>query len=603
MSFIEEQLIEEEVARTAIRGTIVRRIWKYIRPYWKSCLITIISTILSTLCDLLGPKLIQVGMDQFLMKIGDPVVAIRGILIISAIYLANLLLSWGLTVTQIRHQVRMGWNALNDIQTDVFRHIQALSLNYFDKTHQGRIISRVDYDIEALDEVIVWGLTALLNSSLTLIGALIFMLRYDWRLSLAVSLVLPPLIYATYLYQKHGLEAYRQIRLKSSRITSVLAENVSGISVVQAMVREERNLRHFSQVNDEYAEKAVYGATLFHTYMPFIGVMSAVGSTIILSYGGYLASRGEITVGEIAAFLLYLGMFFGPIQTMGELYNSALGASASAERIFALLDTLPQVRDRKGSHPLPLISGDVSFEHIHFRYDTTPMDQWILDDINFSAKQGQTIALVGATGSGKTSIINLLTRFYEPQEGRILIDGHDLSQTTLFSLRNQIGIVTQENFLFTGTVLENLTFARPSASRDEVEASAKALGTHEMILGFEKGYDTEVGERGANFSAGQRQLLCFTRAMVAQPRILILDEATSAVDPQTEALIQHALEVLMANRTGFVIAHRLSTVRHASLIMVLKSGKIIESGTHAELLQLGGEYAALHREFTRNSNT
>lgn len=602
MSFIEEQLIEEEVARTAIRGTIIRRIWKYIRPYWKSCLITAICTVLSTICELLWPKLIQIGIDRYLIKIKTPETAIRGILIVSAIYLANLLLNWALSIAQIRNSVRMGWNTLNDIRTDVFHHIQILSLNYFDKTHQGRIISRADNDIEALDEVVVWGLTALLSSTLTLFGALFFMLRYDWRLTLVVSLVLPPLAYATHLYHKYGLEAYRQIRLKSSRITSFLAENVSGVFVVQAMVREEHNLSHFRKVNDEYAEKAVYGAKLFHTYMPFIGIMSTVGSAIIIAYGGYLVSRGEITVGEVAAFLLYLGMFFGPVQTMGELYNSALGAAASAERIFALLDTVPQVHDRKEATALPTIAGDVRFENIHFRYDTTPPDQWILDDINFSAKQGQVIALVGATGSGKTSIINLLTRFYEPQEGRILIDGHELSQTTLFSLRSQIGMVTQENFLFTGTILENLTFARPSATREQVEAAAKALGTHEMILGFEKGYDTEVGERGANFSAGQRQLLCFTRAMVAEPRILILDEATSAVDPQTEALIQHALEVLMGNRTSFVIAHRLSTVRHADIILVLKKGKIIEHGSHAELIQLNGEYAALHHEFTRTTN-
>lgn len=598
-STIDDQRIEEELARSAIRGSIIVRLWRYIYPYRRTFFITVACAIASTLSGLLGPKLIQVGIDRYLTHISNVDDALRGILMISGIYLANLLFGWFLSVTQIRASFRMGWKSLNDLRTAVFHHIQKLSLNYFDKTHQGRIISRADYDIDVLDELLVWGFTTLLSSILTLIGALIFMLRYDVRLCLAVCLVLPPLFLASRIYHKHGLEAHRQIRIKSSRITSTLAENISGMSVVQAMVREEHNLQHFDTINDEYAEKSLYGARLFHTYMPFISFMSALGSMIILGYGGMLTLRGEITVGELTAFLLYLGMFFGPIQTMGDLYNSSLSAAASAERIFSLLDTQPKVHDLPQAKALPLIQGHIRYENIYFRYDTTPENTWILDDISFEAKPGQTVAFVGATGSGKTTIINLLTRFYEPQKGRIYIDDMDLATTTLLSLRQQIGIVTQENFLFTGTILENLTFGKPDATREEVEAAAKTLGTHEMILSLEKGYDTEVRERGGNLSAGQRQLMCFTRAMVAQPRLLILDEATSAVDPQTEELIQHALEVLFTKRTSFVIAHRLSTVRHADLILVMRKGRIIERGSHEELLAMKGEYASLHSEFTR----
>ena len=307
----------------------------------------------------------------------------------------------------------------------------------------------------------------------------------------------------------------------------------------------------------------------------------------------------EITVGELAAFALYIGMFFGPIQTMGDLYNAILSTAASAERIFQLLDTPPQVRNRAGAVSLPVIRGHVMFEDVWFRYDTTPPETWVLKGIHLDARPGQTIALVGHTGSGKTSIISLIARFYEPQRGRVTIDGIDLQEATVESLHEQIGIVTQENFLFTGTVMENLKFGKPGATDEEAMAAAKTLGTHDIILRFADGYQTKVSERGGNFSAGERQLLTFTRAMVAQSRILILDEATSAVDVQTERLIQHALEELFARRTCFVVAHRLSTVRHAHQIVVLDHGEIVERGTHDELLARSGHYAKLHAEFVR----
>jgi len=576
------------------------RLMGYLRPYKRAFALNLLFTLLATLSQLLGPKFIQIGIDRYLTSGTAAQVAMQGILIISAIYLGNLLLGWFLSVVQVKTAIAIGQGAIEDIRLSVFEHIQKLSLNYFDKTHQGRIISRADNDIEALDRIMTWGANQMLASVLTLLGVLTLMLQYDWRLCLAVSVVIPPLAVATRLFHKHGMKAYRELRAQSSRISGAMAENIAGVRVAQAFAREEENLARFQNLQGVYFDRFLIAVRIFHTYMPFVGLVSGLGMAIILGYGGTLTMQGEVTVGELAAFILYLGMFFGPIQTMGDLYNAVLSTAASAERIFQLLDTEPQIKDRPNATALPAVRGHIIFDGVYFRYDTTPADKWILKDIGFEAKPGETVALVGATGSGKTSIISLLARFYEPQQGRIMMDGIDIQTATVESLHKQIGIVTQDNFLFTGTVMENIKFGRSDAAEDEVLEASRTLGAHEIILRFEKGYETQVAERGSNFSAGERQLICFVRAMVARPRILILDEATSAVDPHTEAVIQHALEKLFERRTSFVIAHRLSTVRHAHRILVMQNGEIVERGTHDELLARGGHYAKLYEEFVRH---
>jgi ATP-binding cassette subfamily B protein len=591
--------LEEAFAQKPMSRATFVRLTGYLRPYRRVLALNLVLTLCATASQLLGPKFIQIGIDRYLTNFSAASVATRGILIISVLYLANLLVGWLLSVAQVKSAIRVGQGAMNDLRLAVFEHIQRLSLNYFDRTHQGRIIARADTDIDSLDRIMTWGANQMLASALTLVGVIVVMLQYDWRLCLAVSVVLPPLAVASRLFHTYGLRAYRKVRAQTSQLTAAMAENISGVRVVQAFSREEENLLRFQALHETHNEYALAAARVFHTYMPFLGLMSGIGTVIILGYGGVLVMQGAISVGELAAFVLYLGMFFGPIQTMGDLYNAVLSTAASAERIFQLLDTEPQVRNRLGAQPLPSIRGHVVFENIWFRYDTTPAETWVLKEISFDAKPGETVALVGHTASGKTSIVSLLARFYEPQRGRIFVDGIDLADTTIESLHEQIGIVTQENFLFTGTVMENLKFGRPGTSDDEVITAAKTLGTHEIILRLGDGYQTKVGERGGNFSAGERQLLTFTRAMVAQPRILILDEATSAVDAQTERTIQHALEELFARRTCFVVAHRLSTVRHAHRILVLRAGGIIEQGTHDELLSRGGHYARLHEEFVR----
>jgi ABC-type multidrug transport system fused ATPase/permease subunit len=601
MSANDDFLLEETLDQKAMSGAMMLRLFALTRPYRALLVLNLIGTTLAVTSQLLGPYLIRYGIDHYLSHITSQPEAMRGIMVVSGIYLANLLLGWALTVAQVRSAIGVGWGMMNDLRLQVFEHIQHLSLSYFDKTHQGRIINRADADIDAMEQVLSWGANQLLASSLTLIGVFFVLIHFDWRLCLTVSLVLPPLAVATYLFQKYIMQAHRQVRRQSSRLTANLAENISGVRVVQAMGREDQNLGKFQELSMVYIDRAYDVAKIFHTYMPTLGLVSGIGIAIVLGYGGTLVLRQEVTLGDLTAFILYVGMFFGPIQTMGDLYNNVLSAGACAERIFQLLDTQPQVVDRAKATPLPMIEGRVAFEHVSFRYETTPEDRWVLDDVNFEVEPGQTVALVGHTGSGKTSIISLLARFYEPQRGRILVDGHDIALSTVESLHRQLGIVTQENFLFTGTVLDNLRFGRPEATEEEIYAAARTASTDEMIRQMKDGYATRVAERGGNFSAGTRQLLCITRALIARPRILILDEATSAVDSKSEALIQSALDMLLQGRTTFVIAHRLSTVRKASLILVLQQGRIVERGTHESLTASGGVYAGLHAEFSRHA--
>src|SRR3989475_11258989 len=377
------------------RATFLRLL-RYVRPYRRLFQFNLLLTLLATLSQLLGPKFIQVGIDRYLTNFVSAQAAFRGILVVSAIYFANLLLGWFLSVAQVKSAIAIGQGAMNDMRLAVFEHIQRLSLNYFDKTHQGRIISRADSDIDSLDRVLTWGANQLLASALTLLGVVVLMLQYDGRLCLAVSVVIPPLGVATGLFHKYGMKAYRELRAQSSRITGAMAENIAGVRVAHAFAGEEENLVRFQQLQGVYFDRFLVLARIFHTYMPFIGLVSGLGTAIVLGYGGSLALQREITVGELAAFILYLGMFFGPIQTMGDLYNAVLSAAASAERIFQLLDTEPQIKDRPDAMELAPVRGHIIFNHVCLRYDTTPPDTWILKDICFEAKPGETVALVGA---------------------------------------------------------------------------------------------------------------------------------------------------------------------------------------------------------------
>ena len=516
-----------------------------------------------------------------------------------AVLAGNAFVVWLLEYFRAIELVKLGQEVLNDVRMTIFRHLQELSLSYYDRTKQGWIISRATSDLGVLEEIITWTIPQLAWVTCLIIGGTVLMLALSRTLFLVLLGTVPLMALVTFLFHGHIAEAWRDVRTQVSRICANLAENIAGVRVVQAFTRERWNLREFDRLNRQYYDARVRAAIIHSLYFPSIGLVIAGATAAVIVTAGWEARASgvePVKIENLVVAVVMLGVFFDPIRQLSMMYGNALGAMASAERIFGLLDTLPDVRDREDARELPPIQGHVRFEDVTFAYKP---GEPVLKRIHIDALPGETVALVGATGAGKSSIINLLCRFYEPQEGRITVDGYDLREVTAHSLRSQMGIVNQEAFLFSGTVMDNIKFACPEATDEEVHEAARAIGAHDILAGLRDGYQTQVQERGEALSGGERQLVCFTRAMVADPRILVLDEATSSVDTTTELKIQEALERLVSKRTSFVVAHRLSTVRNAHQVLVVKDGRIIERGTHASLLAAGGEYARMYREFLR----
>lgn len=482
----------------------------------------------------------------------------------------------------------------------IFLHLQRLSMSYYDKTKLGRIISRCTSDVGAMREINVWGIFKIVGNSMMIIvaGAMLFIT--DWRLFLSVAWLGPVLFFVNRVYLTKSARMWQNVREGFTRVSTNLAENITGVRVVTAFDRQAPNLGVFNQLQIQNTANNMTAAKVNGVYQPSLEFIKFVGRVIILGFGAYLVVTGHIAagVGAVVAAFLYWDWFMNPIIDLGNFYNQLMVAMTGAERVYNLLDTKPDVEDQPDAKPLPRVSGAVQFEDVVFGYNP---ERPVLHGISFEAKPGQTVALVGATGSGKSSIISLIARFYQPQSGRVLVDGIDIRFVTGESLHRQMGLVLQQNYLFTGTVLENIRYAKPDATEADVIASAERLGTHDAILSLAKGYHSEVGERGASMSLGQRQLICFTRAFLADPRIFMLDEATSAVDTGTELLIQNSLEKLLEGRTTFIVAHRLSTIMKADLILVIDAGKIIERGTHRELVDAGGKYAHLYEQFVTHS--
>jgi ATP-binding cassette, subfamily B, bacterial len=500
-------------------------------------------------------------------------------------------------VTSSAQTYYTGWTGeriLADLRNTLFRHLQRLSLGYYERNRAGVIISRITNDVVALDQLVTDGVTTLFQNTLILLGSAAILFYFDWRLALATLTVLPALTIATAIFRSRSSRAYNAVRERLGLVTATLAEDIGGMRVVQAFTREEANQRRFREVNQHYRAANQRTVVLSGFYFPFVDLLSAIATAIVLGYGGYLVFGGEVTIGTLFAFILYLSNFFDPVQQLSQLYNTFLAAVAALDKIMDVTDEEPEVLDRPGARDLAQIDGHVRFEDVRFAYGRGAE---VLHGIDLDVPAGTTVALVGHTGAGKSTIAKLLARFYDPVEGRITVDGVDLRDVTQASLRRQLGVVPQEGFLFAGTVHDNIAFGRPDASREDVIAAAKTVGAHDFVERLEDGYDTELQERGTRLSLGQRQLVAFARALLADPRILILDEATSSVDIGTERKIERALETLLSERTAFIIAHRLSTIRNADVIVVLEHGRVIEQGSHAELMARRGLYTALYGDW------
>jgi ATP-binding cassette subfamily B protein len=564
-------------------------LFRLARPYRSRAILAVVTLVAFTIVALLPPYLAKLAVDDGIVA-GD----LRTLSIVVAAFLAAGLATFALSAAQTYFTGWVGERSLADLRIGLFRHLQRLSLGYYERNRTGAIVSRITNDVEALDVLVTDGLASLVQNTLLLVGTVVVLFLLDWRLALATLVVIPLMAAVTAWFRRRSNRAYRRVRERLGLVTATLAEDISGMRVVQTFTREPQSQTAFRGVNERYRESNYETVVLNGLYFPAVDVLSSMATAIVLGLGGALVVDGSLTIGTLLAFTLYLSNFFDPVQQLSQLYNTFLSATAALDRITSVLEEEPDVVDRPDARDLPRVRGEVRFEHVRFGYGDLPD---VLHDLDLAVRPGTTVALVGHTGAGKSTIAKLLARFYDPRDGRITVDGHDLRDVTQASLRSQLGIVPQEGFLFGGTIADNIAFGRPSASRSEIEDAVRAVGADAFVAELPEGLDTHVGERGFRLSLGQRQLVAFARALLADPRILILDEATSSVDIGTERRIEIALRRLLAGRTAFVIAHRLSTIRGADLIVVLDHGRVVEAGTHDELIARGGAYTSLYGDW------
>lgn len=583
---------EEEEFTTRFNGRVILRILQQARPYWTwvvgfMLLIALVS-VMDSYFTYLSKRIIDEGilagnrarLTALLTTYGALAVS-QAISVFGFIYLAGVL----------------GERIYYDIRRKLFNHLQELSFSYFDKTPVGWIMARVTSDGERISELVTWGLVDVTWAVLNVGTAVVFMALINWRLALVVLGIVPVMAGLAIWFQRRILIQYREVRKLNSEITGAYNENITGVRVVKALVREDQNLQEFGRQSSELYRAAYRAAWLSALFLPIVQVVGAFGVGAIVSYGGIQIRQGAMTIGGIQAFLSYVAFMMWPIQDMARVFAEMQRSVASAERVFSLLDAQPDIVDREGAESPDTIRGAIEFDHVGFHYTE---GEPVLADLNLSVRRGERIALVGPTGGGKSTIVNLLCRFYEPTEGVIRIDGRDYTWLAQRAIQSRIGMVLQTPHLFSGTIRENIRYGRLDATDEEVEEAAQIAHAHEFIVDTEKGYDEQVGEGGVLLSVGQKQLISLARAVLADPDILIMDEATSSVDTLTEAQIQQGMEAVMEGRTSFIIAHRLSTIKNADRILVIEEGAITEMGSHAELIRARGHYYSLYtRQFRR----
>ncbi|WP_163530287.1 ABC transporter ATP-binding protein [Halobacillus ihumii] len=578
---------QDQAIEKPFNWTQMLRLLSYVKPYTRRLLpISIIAMLISTIVRLVVPILIgKVAIDIAIAE-NNVNLLIQLVVGIAIMYL----LSYIGNALRIKYVNILGQNVIYDLRQHLFSHVQRLSHKFFDSRSAGSILVRIMNDINSLQELFTNGIINLLMDVVMLTGIIVILFALSPKLALAILVIMPIMFYISTKLRRNIRRSWQQVRIQQSRLNSHLNESLQGVRITQSFSQENENAEYFNGVNTDNFQSWNTATRKSAMFRPFVEMSNAVGTVILVAYGAHLILQGDIEIGTFVSFAFFLGMFWEPISRLGQMYNQLLMAMAASERIFEFLDEQPNVQEKQNAHELTDMKGHIEFDHVQFAYDEKRI---ALHDISLEMKQGETVALVGHTGSGKSTIANLISRFYDPTKGAVKIDGTDLRDATIDSVRQQISVVLQDTFIFSGTIMENIRFGRPTASDQEVMDAAKVVGADDFIQRLSDGYATEVEERGNILSAGERQLLSFARALLANPKILILDEATASIDTETEMKIQQALQRLLKGRTAIIIAHRLSTIREADTIYVLEHGKILEHGSHDQLMDQKGEYFEL----------
>lgn len=582
----------EDEQLESINTHLIWRLLRYLSPYKKQVAISIVFMGMAAIANLMGPYLTKVAIDKHI-KTGN----LKGLLGLTVIYLALLAINSICMRYKVLIMAKTGQLIIKNLRKELFEHIQKLSFSYFDSRPAGKIIVRVMNNVNSLQNLLENGIINIITDFVTLVVLLLIMLQLHWRLTLITLSVFPILVLIIFYIKTRIRRGWQNVQKKNSNLNAYIHESITGMKVTQSFVREEKNSGLFKELLKEYKSNWMKAVMMSHSVFPVLLVINLCSVVLAYIFGINYLQKELITIGTLIALLQYVWRVWQPIINMSNFYNQVLIASSAAERIFEVLDTSPDIVDEPGAFPLKKIKGEVQFKDITFSYEE---GNEILKNMTFTVQPGETVALVGATGAGKSTIINLLTRFYEIDKGEILIDGVNIKDVTLSSLRQQIGVMMQDTFIFSGTIADNIRYGRLDASIEEVKEAARMVYAHDFIMKMEDSYDTEVNERGSRLSVGQRQLLSFARTILSDPAILILDEATSSIDTQTEILVQKATSAVLSGRTSFVIAHRLSTIRNADRIIVIDKGEIVEMGSHQELMDAKGYYQQLYKaQFAR----